>query len=203
VKTLAELAAGLAYFIPPAAPEAAAPAPHSPLGGLAYRPTLYRRNAVSWVSVRSWRADAKGADLARLKLCKAAVDQTVISAAASEIAALLRLLFGHFAGWIATSVACGHSRRPDCFGKRLGGAVAAELGLNFQEVFEDRFVDGVSHPKEFSKLPPLLYRDKPAEPVLVVDDIATSGWHIEEALGMIRALGLPAFGAVWIAGTVK
>jgi hypothetical protein len=39
--------------------------------------------------------------------------------------------------------------------------------------------------------------------VLVIDDLATSGWHIEEALGMIRALELPAFGAVWIAGTVK
>lgn len=203
MNSLAELAAGLAYLVPPTAQDATAPAPPSPLGGLAYRPTLYRRNAVSWVSVRSWRADAKGADLARLKLCKAAVDQTVISAAAGEIAALLRLLFGHFAGWRTTSVACGHSRRPDCFGKRLGGAVADELGLGFLEVFQDRFVDGVSHPKEFSKLPPLLYRDKPAAPLLVVDDIATSGWHIEEALGIIRALGLPAFGAVWIAGTVK
>ena len=201
---LAQLTAGLVYFLPPPAPDHTdASAPDSPLGGLMYRPTLYRRNAVSWVSVRSWRADAKGADLARLKLCKAAVDQRVIGAAAAEIAALLRLLFGHFAGWIATSVACGHSRRPDCFGKRLGQAVAGELALGFAEVFEDRFVDGVSHPKEFSKLPPLMYRDKPAAPVLVVDDIATSGWHLEEALGMIRELGLPAFGAVWIAGTVK
>lgn len=200
MNSLADVAAGLRYFTPPAAPDAASPAPQSPLGGLAYRPTLYRRNAVSWVSVR---ADAKGADLARLKLCKAAVDQTVISAAAGEIAGLLRLLFGYFAGWIATSVACGHRRRPDCFGKRLGGAVADELGLGFREIFEDRFVDGVSHPKEFSKLPPLQYRDKPAAPMLVVDDIATSGWHVEEALGMIRALGLQAFGAVWIAGTVK
>jgi hypothetical protein len=152
---LAEVAAGLVYFVPPPAPHYTdAPVPESPLGGLALRPQVYRRNAVSWLSVRSWRADAKGVDLARLKLCKATVEQRVITAAAGEIVGLLRLLFGHFAGWIATSVACGHSRRPDCFGKRLGQGVAGELGLAFVEVFEDRFVDGVSHPKEASKLPP-------------------------------------------------
>jgi hypothetical protein len=81
--------------------------------------------------------------------------------------------------------------------------VAEQLGLGFAEVFEDRFVDGASHPKEFAKLPPLAFRHTPAAPALVIDDLATSGWHIEEALGMIRGLGLPAFGAVWIAGTVK
>ena len=62
---LAQLTPGLAYFVPPLAPDHMdGSAPDSRLGGLMYRPTLYRRNAVSWVSVRSWRADAKGADLA-------------------------------------------------------------------------------------------------------------------------------------------
>ena len=40
-------------------------------------------------------------------------------------------------------------------------------------------------------------------PTLVVDDLAISGMHIEEALGLIRGLGLASFGTVWIAGTVK
>jgi hypothetical protein len=60
----------------------------------------------------------------------------------------------------------------------------------------------VSHPKEFRNLPPLVWRAKPTMPPLVVD-LATSGMHIEEALGLIRGLGLASFGAVWIAGTVK
>ena len=192
-------------------PEPAPEAPASPLGALAYRPALYRRNAVAWCSVRAWRADAKRADMARLKSCKAALDPVIIAAAAGEIAALLELLFGRFGGWVATTVACGHSRRHDCFGKRLGAAVAAKLGLEFVEIFEDRFVAGVSHPKEFKKLPPLIFKAKPADlkgspkptGVLVIDDLATSGGHMEEALGRIRELGLPAFGAVWIAGNVK
>jgi hypothetical protein len=177
--------------------------PSSPLGGLVYRPALYRRNAVSRVAVRSWRARARDADVMQLKRCKAAVDSAVIAAAAGEIARVLLRLFGCLAGWAVTSVACGHSRRPDCFGKRLGAAVTAELGLGFVEIFKDRFVAGVSHPKEFKKLPALKWQNMPATPVLIIDDLATSGWHIEEALGMIRNLGLPAFGAVWICRTVK
>jgi hypothetical protein len=166
---------------------------------------LHRRNAVSWCSARSWRSDAKKADLTALKLCKAGVDEAgaTIAGAADDLAGLLRLLFGHFVGWLATAVACGHSRRRDCFGKRLGQAVATALGAEFVEVFEDRFVSGVSHPKEFRKLPPLEFKVKPSRPLLIIDDIATSGFHIEEALGKARGLGLPAFGAVWISGETK
>jgi hypothetical protein len=200
-----DLAVDLAAFgFGGAADDTPAPdAPPSPLGALAYRPALYRRHAVSWCSVRAWRADAKYADLARLKLCKAYVDPGIIAAAAGEIAALLRLLFGPLPGWLVTAVACGHSRRHGCFGKRLGQAVAGELALEWVELFCDRFVAGVSHPKECKKLPPLQWRAKPDTPVLVIDDLASSGFHIEEALGLVRGLGLPAFGAVWISGNVK
>jgi hypothetical protein len=97
------------------------------LGALAYRPVLYRRNAVAWCSVRAWRADAKRLDIARLKLCKRDPDPSVIAAGAAEISEQLRLLFGTLTGWLATSIACGHSRRPDCFGRRLGAAIAEEL----------------------------------------------------------------------------
>jgi hypothetical protein len=204
LNSLLDVAAGLRWLQPPEpTPEPQPEAQRSPLGGLAYRPALYRRNQVSWCSVRSWRSDVKRADTAQLKLCKMVVDPQVIAAAAQEIAELLRLLFGHISGWVVTSVACGHSRRPDCFGKQLGETVAERLRSVWAELFEDRFVAGVSHPKEFKKLPPLMLKSTPTTPVLVIDDIATSGWHIEEALGRLREQGVSAFGTVWIAGNVK
>jgi adenine/guanine phosphoribosyltransferase-like PRPP-binding protein len=49
----------------------------------------------------------------------------------------------------------------------------------------------------------LTWRTKPCSPVLIIDDLATSGWHMEEALGLIRGLGLAGFGIVWISGTVQ
>jgi hypothetical protein len=205
VLTLADIATGLrpiaVTLIDELAARGFADAP-APLGALVYRPTLYRRNGVAWSSVRSWRADARGRDLTRLKLCKAALDGAVIEAAAAEIAALTGLLFGSLLGWSVTTVACGHSRRSDCFGKRLGQTAALALQLPFIEIFEDRFVSSSSHPKEFRKLPSLVWRTKPCSPVLIIDDLATSGWHMEEALGRVRDLQLPSFGIAWISGTV-
>jgi hypothetical protein len=91
-----------------------------------------------------------------------------------------------------TCVPCGHSRRPDCFGKRLAQGVAELLGLPFVQVFADRFCTGVSHPKEYSKLPPPEQIADPVPSMLLIDDLATSGWHVEEALTALRKLGVSA-----------
>jgi len=39
-------------------------------------------------------------------------------------------------------------------------------------------------------------------PALVVDDVATSGCHMEEALQALRSRAVDAFGVVWISGEV-
>jgi predicted amidophosphoribosyltransferase len=38
--------------------------------------------------------------------------------------------------------------------------------------------------------------------MILVDDLATSGWHVEEALTTLRNLGASASAFVWITGTV-
>ena len=71
-------------------------------------------------------------------------------------------------------------------------------------LFRGRFVSGVSHPKEFSKLAPIELAEAPAGMVvLVIDDVATSGWHMEEALNTLRDAGATAIGATWIGGNVE
>jgi hypothetical protein len=166
--------------------------------------SIYSRNDVAWISAKSWRAESKRADLAAFKGAKAVIDQAVLATAAGEVSALVRRMFGPLAGWTVSTVAVGHSRRPDSFAVRLAQSVAADLGLRFDKVFADRFVTGSSHPKEFSRLPPLqLLRSHLVCPILLVDDVATSGWHMEEALLALRALGVMSFGVVWISGTLK
>lgn len=184
-------------------PEAAAPSTPSPIGGLVERRGIYSRNGIVWVSARAWRKDAKREDVAAVRQAKAALPESVIESAASELAALARQLVGRFEGWSVTTVAVGHSRRPDSFAVRLAAAVARMIGAPFEKAFADRFCAGVSHPKEFVKLPPLEWARRPAGPILLVDDIATSGWHVEEALAMLRDNGNPSLGLVWISGTVR
>jgi predicted amidophosphoribosyltransferase len=70
------------------------------------------------------------------------------------------------------------------------------------QVFADRFCSGVSHPKEFAKLPPLEQIAEPLASMILIDDLATSGWHVKESLTTLRRLGTSASALVWITGTV-
>jgi hypothetical protein len=144
---------------------------------------------------------SKADDLVSLKRAKRDLDPRLISEAAELVAALVQRLHGFRAADAVTCVPCGHSRRPDCLGKRIAQAVEG-LGLPFLQVFADRPCSGVSHPKEFAKLPPLEQIADSVSSMLLVDDLATSGWHVEESLTVLRRLGAAASAFVWIGGTV-
>jgi predicted amidophosphoribosyltransferase len=172
------------------------------LGAILYRPMVFRRNDIGWIAACAWRARAKVYDVAALKQAKRALDPRLIGEAADLLAALILQLQGDGAADAITCVPCGHSRRPDCLGKRIAQAVADGLGLPFLQIFADRPCSGVSHPKEFAKLPPLEQVAEPLPSMILVDDLATSGWHVEEALTTLRNLGASASAFVWITGTV-
>lgn len=172
-------------------------------GSLVYRPAVFRRNGVGWVATCSWRSGAREEDLVAFKAAKRTLDQRLIEKAGSLMATLAQQLYGVRPADGITCVPCGHSRRPDCFGNRLARAVADCLLLPFLQVHADRFCSGVSHPKEYRKLPPLDQIADPLSTMLVIDDLAVSGWHIEESLLALRRGGASASGLVLISGTGK
>jgi hypothetical protein len=143
-------------------------------GSLVYRPMILRRNDVGWIAACAWRAAAKVDDLAALKRAKRELDRRLIIGAAELVATLIEQLRSDRAADAITNVPCGHSRRPDCFGKRLAEAVASSLKVPFIQVFADRFCEGVSHSKEFRKLPPLHQIADPLPSMIVVDDLAAA-----------------------------
>jgi orotate phosphoribosyltransferase-like protein len=172
----------------------------SPLGGLAWNPGLLSRNGVRYLRCRSWRQETKRADLYAMKLAKLDLDPEFIAGVVADMKLALGEMFGTGFFDCVVPVACGHSRRQNCLSVRIAVGLAESLGAACTKVFADRFMSGSSHPKEFARLPPLEMMARPQGRVLVVDDLATSGWHMHEAVGAIRAMGRPAFGAVWLAG---
>ena len=172
------------------------------LGSVVFRPMVFRRNDVGWIAACAWRSAAKADDIAALKRAKRELDPVLIGNVADTVATLIRQLHGGRSADAISTVPCGHSRRPDCFGKQLAQAVGTSLGLSFLQVFADRPCSGVSHPKEFRKLPPLQQIADPVSSMILIDDLATSGWHVEEALTALRSLGAPTSAFVWIGGTV-
>lgn len=173
------------------------------LDRLVWRPTLRHRGGVAYLTVRAWRASSKPADLALFKAEKRAKRPALIDAAAAEMVGEVRALLAPAPPWSVTSVAPGHSRDAEAWCVLLAREVAARLDLPCFQAFEPRPVAGSSHPRRNLGLPPLRWRVMPAGPVLLVDDVATSGWHLEEALGMLRTAGVPAVGVAWIGPAVR
>jgi len=151
------------------------------LGSLVWRPAVYSRHEVAWVSARAWRDTSKAEDLAALKAAKAERAPVVLEAAASEVATVLRRLRGDWSDHAVAPIPCGHSG-PGCFGALLAQLVAEALGTEFLRVWQDRPLVGVSHPARNARLPVLVWVAQPAGPILVVDDVASTGSNVAQAL---------------------
>jgi hypothetical protein len=183
---------------------AADEAEDAPLGAMVFRPTFRKRNACRFATVRAWRTSSKRADLDAMQEAKRApiISANLIEFMALEMADVVAGLFGPLP-WTVTAVATGHSRRPDALARQVAELVALQLSRPFRLAFEDRYISGSSHPRQHARLAPLvLTQPRIAGPVLVVDDIVTSGWHMEEAARDLRAIGCATFGIAWLGGSV-
>jgi predicted amidophosphoribosyltransferase len=174
------------------------------LADLAARWAIRSRNEVSYCGVRSWRAGTKSRAIAAIKAAKAECDARMIAIAAQEMAVAITHLCSPSNATSIVPVAPGHSQSYEAnFAAKVAKETARLLGCQYVQAWKARPVSGVSHPKEFSKLGPLAWAQKVTGPVVIVDDIATSGWHLEEAVNSMRASGAgPIFAVAWIAGTV-
>jgi len=162
------------------------------------RPTIRFRNGVAFVTVRSWRQGSRVRGSRNLKAAKACLDPRFVAGAVADLREFCEQFYGAGQGLTVTNVACGHSRRSDCLSKQIAIGLASSLGTQFVQVFEDRFLTGVSHPKECRNATSLAIRKLPDTFTIVCDDVATSGWHVEEAVSTLRGRGIAAAGVVWI-----
>lgn len=167
------------------------------------RAALRHRNSISYITVRSWPHRHRRQAIEFFKAEKLQKSGDILQLAATEIANEIRNLAGEPKGWVVTAVACGHSRDRQCWGKLLARSTAAQMKLPFKQVFLDRLVRGSSHQRQFERLPALKLSRRPTSPVMIIDDVATSGWHLEEAALAIRSHGLATVQVAWISGTIK
>jgi hypothetical protein len=127
-------------------------------------PAIARRGDVAYITLRVWRPETIRPGLELFKRVKHERHAGVTDFAAAEIADFLIALAAPGPGWSVVNVACGHSQRRDCFGKRLAQRSAELLGLPMLQAFDDRLRRGSSHPRRNASLPPLSEIAAPAGP---------------------------------------
>ena len=77
------------------------------------------------------------------------------------------------------------------------------LGLPVLLALSIEPASGSSHPKQNIDRPPMKLVRKIEQPVILVDDVATSGSHIEEAIRLIRNASNAIFAISWIGGNAE
>ena len=159
--------------------------------GLRLDPITYHALARWRSSVREWQIEA-------LRALKVDPPSSLLDRVGSQIAELASEMFGTDTYRLVVPVACGNSG-PNCLACRLARDVAAKLRIGFLQAFEEIPTSGSSHPRRNAARPRMKLRAVPTEALLLIDDVATSGAHLEEAVKLLRRSAPAVVPLVWIA----
>lgn len=184
---------------PPATQEATAA---FMLETLVPRRALRSRNDVSYVTLRSWRQSIRKHQITALRAIKRNAPDSLATDIGKEIASDVRALFGAGSFRAVVPVPCSHSPAGRCLSVKIAQAVGLELGLTVAYVLAMQPASGKSHPMANLRRPPMRIIGEVQGPVLLVDDVATSGRHIEEAAHLLREAGANVLAVAWIGGDV-
>jgi hypothetical protein len=177
--------------------EGSEPASRFLLETLLHKPRLLERNGCSYLPLRMWRKPIKAHQLAALIALKMSPPPSVVDKIAAEIAATVKQTYGNTFQTIVP-VPGGSSGRDNAFSVLLGKSVSNQLGISFANALLGSDRVGSSHPKKSSKLKPFVLREQVGGNVLIIDDVATSGRHIELATLALRSSCEFCTAVVWI-----
>ncbi len=160
---------------------------------------LNRRNQTSYVGVRRWRSAIKQHQIAALRALKSDPPTAFVNAVVAELADAVRTVYGAPEGVVVVPVPCGHSG-PGCLSGRLAQGLADILGVTMVEAFDPIDVArGSSHPRRNAARPSMRLAHPVDKTVILVDDVASSGSHIDEAATLLRRTALAVWPVAWIA----
>lgn len=161
---------------------------------------LRSRNNVSYLTVRTWRKPIKAYQIKALKALKRTDLRSCVGIIADEMLAAISAMVGvsSFDGIVA--IPCGHSDSDHCLSMMISELLSEKMSIPVVRAFAPRPLKGSSHPKASAKMPPLKLRQEPQGNYLLVDDVATSGRHLEEAVELLRREGAEVMAVAWIGG---
>lgn len=164
------------------------------------RRAIHERNTVSYLTLVSWRQAIRSYQIEALKALKQNIPAELPATVAKAMAADINGLVGASAFRAVVPMPCSHSDAASCLSREIARALGAELDLPVVAALSAGLQQGASHPKKNVRRPPMKLIDKVPGPVILVDDVATSGAHVEEAIKLLRPVCGAVLAVVWISG---
>jgi predicted amidophosphoribosyltransferase len=159
------------------------------------------RKDVTYFTVKTWKKPIKDAQLSALRALKEFGYDELAVLAADDVKSALEGLLGTLDFDFVTSIPCMHSKRATCFSNLIGQKISLLTGIPFKECFKREYRAGSSHPANNPRLPPFRLAKPVHGKILLIDDVATSGTHIEKAAKRLRENGSSVFCVAWIGDT--
>lgn len=160
---------------------------------------LKRRRETSYIALRTWRTPIKDYQISALKALKDENPTGFVSAVADELAEAVKSVFGDLSKCVVVPVPCGSSG-PDCLACRLATGLARRINVPMVRAFQQIETPiGNSHPRRNSRRGRMKLIETIEQPVILVDDVVTSGSHIDEAATILRETSPQVWSVVWIA----
>jgi PAS domain-containing protein len=165
---------------------------------LVFKQALHTRRGCSYVTLRTWRKPIKDYQMRALVALKAALPASFVAQVGEEFAETARTLPGAERIGCVVPVPCGSSARTDCFSAKLARSIAQRLGVPCIEALSGSAETGASHPRKSAKLEAYSVTKRVKGTVLLVDDVASSGRHLELATNALRAARAAVIAMAWI-----
>ena len=159
---------------------------------------LLGRNGCSYLGLRTWRKSIKPYQISALTAVKKNTSPEMVETIATEFFRAIQQTYGATFQHVVP-VPCGSSGNKNCLSVQLARVLAKKLDIQFSNVLQSSAPPGKSHPKNSSRLEPFEVSTPIAGNVLIVDDVVTSGKHIELATKALRMHSSFCTAVAWIA----
>jgi hypoxanthine-guanine phosphoribosyltransferase len=160
--------------------------------------TLHSRNGIDYLTLRNWRSQVKSYQISTLVSLKANKPTDFIQRAALEIADAVRHVYGEGVIRTVVPIPPGSSGDANSFSVMLAQEIAIELNVTFCNALESQGQRGKSAPIKSAKLKPYSLKETVTGPILIIDDVASSGAHMELAIKALQQHSKAVYGVAWI-----
>jgi hypothetical protein len=162
---------------------------------------LHSRNGIDFITMRTWRGPMKPYQLAALVTLKQGKPNELVRRVASELATAAVNMHGEGNLNCVVPVPGGNSGDTQSFSVLVATEVAALLNIPCEDLLlspNKPAKPGKSTPRKSANLKPFNVTRGVDGPILVVDDVVSSGKHMEMAISALRQQANAVYGIAWI-----